>query len=64
MDAINEETLISYYTLLEDTLKKNKCPSQIYNVDETVVPLNPKPPKIVVPKGTKKPRQARKGKLQ
>ena len=59
MDAINEETLTSYYKLLEDTLQENKlqnCPSQIYNVDETGVPLNPKPPKIVVPKGMKKPR--------
>ena len=58
MDAINEETLTSYYKLLEDTLQENKlqnCPSQIYNVDETGVPLNPKPPKIVVPKGMKKP---------
>ena len=32
------------------------CPSQIYNVDKTGVPLNPKSPKIVVPKGMKKPR--------
>ena len=31
------------------------CPSQIYNVDETGVPLNPIPRKIVVAKGMKKP---------
>jgi len=56
MHAINEETLTSYYQLLEDTLKINglqNCPSQICN--GTGVPLNLKPPKIVVPEGMKKP---------
>jgi len=59
MDAVNEETLMSYYQLLEDTLKTNglkNFPTQIYNVDETGVPLNPKPPKTAVPKGMKKHR--------
>ena len=31
-------------------------PSQIYNVYETGIPLDPKAPKILVPKGIKKPR--------
>jgi len=34
--------------------RKISCPSQIYNVDETGVPLNSNPPKV--PKGMKKPR--------
>ena len=46
MDTVNEETLISYKQLLEDTLKTNELqnyPSQIYNVDKTGVPLNLNP---------------------
>lgn len=69
MDAVNEETLNDYFDLLEDTLKQNglqNLPSQIYNVDETGVPLDPKAPKIVVRKGTKKARYqspGRKGQI-
>ena len=69
MDAVNDETLKGYFDLLEDTLKQNSLqnsPSQIYNVDETGVPLDPKAPKIVVPKGMKKPRYqspGRKGQI-
>ena len=58
MDAVNEETINGYFDLLEDTLKQNdleNAPSQIYNIDETGVPLYPKAPKIVVPKEMKKP---------
>ena len=65
MDAVNEETLNGYFDLLEDTLKQNdlqNSPSQIYNVDETGVPLDPKAPRIVVPKGMKKP-PGRKGQI-
>ncbi len=32
------------------------APSQIFNCDETGMPLDPKPPKVIVPKGTKHPR--------
>ena len=38
MDAVNEETLTSYFEFLEDTLNTNglqNCPSQFYNVNET-----------------------------
>ena len=69
MDAVNEETLAEYFDLLEDTLKQNdlqNSPSQIYNVDETGIPLDPKAPKILVPKGIKKPRYqspGRKGQI-
>ena len=58
MDAVNEETLTEYFDLLEDTLKQHdlqNSPSQIYNVDETGIPLDPKAPKILVRKGIKKP---------
>ncbi len=42
---------------LEDTLKEHNLmtsPGQFYNVDETSVPLDHKPPNIVVRKGQKK----------
>ena len=38
---------IHYYDLLEVTLKENNledCPGQIYNMDETGIPLDPRPP--------------------
>lgn len=30
------------------------CPEIIYNMDESGIPLNPKPPKVMSPKGQKK----------
>jgi len=71
MDAINMETLDQYFSLLEDTLITHDLvnkPSQLYNVDETGVPFNPRPPNIVATKGrkTKKVRyrtSGRKGQL-
>ena len=46
MDAINSDTIRCYYELLKDVLKNNQLiesPVQIYNVDETGMPLNPPP---------------------
>ena len=48
----------NYFDLLEVTLTENdilSCPSQIFNCDETGMPLDPKPIKAVVAKGTKHP---------
>ena len=61
MDAMNKETIDHYFGLLHDTLSTNGLldkPAQIYNVDESGVPFNPRPPKVVSPKGrqTKKVR--------
>ena len=50
------EVLNQYYTVLEETLEKHELfdkPCQIYNLDETGMPLDPRPPKVVCPKGTK-----------
>ena len=50
MDAINSETLNHYFDLLEIVLKDNglmHSPSQIYNVDESGMPLDPKAPNII-----------------
>jgi len=52
MDAVNEETMSSYFDLLEDTLKKYNllhCPAQIYNVDESGIPLDPSAAGQVLP---------------
>ena len=51
---MNQETIDHYYSLLHDTLSEHDLvnkPSQIYNVDETGVPLNPRPPKVITTKG-------------
>ena len=69
MDAINSETMKHYFDLLESTLKDNNlmnAPSQIYNVDESGMPLDPKAPNIVTKTGTKKVRYrstGRKGQI-
>ena len=56
MDAVNKETMEQYFSLLYDTLSTHDLlekPSQIYNVDESGIPLNPRPPKVVSAKGRK-----------
>ena len=65
MDAINQETMNQYFSLLEDVMTEHNLmdkPAQIYNVDESGVPLDPKPPNIVAKKGTKKVRYRVSGK--
>ena len=56
-NAVNDTSVHMYYSLLEKTLRDNgifNFPSCIYNMDESGMPLDHKPPKVVVPKGTKK----------
>jgi len=69
MDAVNEETISHYFSLLQDVMQKNgitNSPGQIYNVDESGVPLDPKAPNVVAKTGTKKVRYrstGRKGQI-
>ena len=59
MNAMNEENLKAYFDLLNTVLKDNNLkahPEQIYNMDETGLPLNPRPPKAVALHGQKKVR--------
>ena len=59
MDAINSETLEHYFTLLNKTLEENNLknsPQQIYNVDESGVPLDPKGLNVVAEAGSRKVR--------
>ena len=51
---MNQETIDHYFSLLKDTLSTHALldkPSQIYNVDESGVTLNPRPPKVVTTRG-------------
>jgi len=65
MDSVNKESIKYYYDLLETTLDKNhlnNSPGKIYNMDETKVPLDPRPPKIIAKRSQKKVRYWQSGK--
>ena len=58
MDAVNAENIHAYFDLsvrsVYDEFEFDDHPECIYNMDETGVPLEPRPPKIVAAKGQKK----------
>ena len=50
------EVLQRYFDILEDTLRSNELmdkPCQVFNCDETGMPLDPHPPQVVTKKGVK-----------
>ena len=56
MDCVNPEAMSQYFDLLNDVLEEYGVktePERIYNVDETEMPLDHCPPKIVTQKGHK-----------
>ena len=56
--ANNTEVIHKYFDLLEDTLRKNGLthrPAQVFNCDETGLPLMHKPPKVVASIGQRHP---------
>ena len=65
IDAMNNrEALESYFTLLKKIMEENKLtdkPGQVYNVDETGMPLDHRPPKVLAVKGQKKVRYCTSG---
>ena len=64
MDAINAENIREYYALLREVFDEfdfEHHPERIYNMDETGVPLDPRPPKVVTRKGQKKVRYRSSG---
>ena len=69
MDAVNRETMDQYFALLKDVMEEHSLfdkPSQIYNADESGVPLGPRPPNIAATKGSRKVRyhvSGRKGQV-
>ena len=60
----NHTVFKSYFDLLDETLTKHGLkdkPGQIYNCDESGIPLEHKLPRIIAAKGTKKVRQRTSG---
>jgi len=56
MDAISQESISQCFDLLESTLKEHQledCPGQIYNMDETGIPMDPRPPNMIAKSGQK-----------
>ena len=59
MNAMTRENLTHYFDLLKSCIEENGLsnhPERIYNMDESGVPLDPKPPKVIAVKGQKKVR--------
>jgi len=56
---VNREAIQGFFNLLEDTLKEHNLldsPEQIYNMDESGMPLDPRPPNLIQKRGQKKVR--------
>ena len=67
MNAVNSENLNEYFDSLQEVFLKNNFadhPEAIYNIDETGMPLEPHPPKLVAQKGQKKVRYHTSGQKQ
>ena len=63
-DAINTENMDNYFKLLKDTYDQYDFadnPECIFNMDETGMPLCPRPPKVIARKGQKKVRYRTSG---
>jgi len=67
MSAVNEENINHYFDLLQEIFELNNFaahPEAIYNMDETGMPLEPRPPKILSKRGQKKVRYQTSGKKE
>ena len=65
--ATDPKVIDRYFDILEETLNQNDLydkPYQIYNVDETGMPLDPNPMKIVCKRGEKNPSIVTTGKKE
>ena len=63
-DAVSHENIKAYFDLLKDIYDEHgfeEHPETIYNMDETGVPLSPKPPKVIAKRGAKKVRYRTSG---
>ena len=59
MSVVNLENINHYFDLLEEVFEQygfGDHPEAIYNMDETGMPLEPRPPEVVAKKGQKKVR--------
>ena len=67
MDAVNSENINEYFDLLEGVFQEygfSEHPEAIYNMDETGMPLEPCPPKVITKRGQKKVRYQTSGQKQ
>ena len=67
LDAVNPENLNNYFDSLRsifDEFDFDDHPEAIYNMDETGIPLEPRPPKVIAKRGQKKVRYQTSGKKQ
>lgn len=67
MNVVNLDSIKSYFNLLEEIFDEydfHSNPEAIYNMDETVMPLDPQPPTVIACKGQKKIRYQSSGKKQ
>ena len=64
MDCLRKDVMKDYFDKLKKTLEENdlmKNPTQIYNVDETGMPLDHHPPKVITVRRQKKVRSRTSG---
>lgn len=64
MDAMNKDNLKNYFNLLKHVIEENGLqnhPECVYNMDESGLPLDPKPPKVIAVKGQRKVRYRNAG---
>ena len=67
MNSVNRESMESYFNLLEGTLSEHDLmnhPAQIYNMDESGMPLDARPPNVIAKRGQKKVRYRQAGKKE
>jgi len=67
LDAVTEENMDNYFDMLKEVFDDGDFwnhPEAIYNMDETGMPLEPRPPKVVARKGQKKVRYQTSGQKQ
>ena len=67
MDAVNSENINEYFDLLKKVFEEYGFadhPEAIYNMDETGMPLEPHPPKVIANRGQKKVRYQTSGQKQ
>ena len=56
LTSVNHESMESYFNLLEDTLSEHDLvnhPAQIYNMDDSGMPLDARPPNVIAKRGQK-----------
>ena len=65
LKALSRQNIEHYFKLLKEVMDENDFsdhPERIYNMDESGIPLDPRPPKVLALKGKKKVRYRTSGK--